>query len=245
MDDEAMSFYDHFTQDEKMPTKVGRGLVRFQNKRIFNILNELTGQKTINVLEIGPGRGIFAEVCINKKIEYTAIEVNPTLANNLSKKGFSVINSKAPPIPIISNKFDIIYMNQVFEHMNSIEMAQKMIEECYRLLKKGGILCIISPDYLMWKEEFFNGDYTHNYVTTTRRLKEIYYDNGLRVVYINYVAGPFFGDMMTYLLSTINRLLIRPKLIHSITFGLISKERVYKVRTTLFRSFMIVGTKHE
>ena len=240
-----MTFYDNFTQDEKMPTKVGMRLVRFKNKRIFNILNELTGQKKINVLEIGPGRGVFAEVCLNEKIEYTAIEVNQTLANSLSKKGFRVINSKAPPIPIISNKFDLIYMNQVFEHMDSIEMAQKLIEECYRLLKQGGILCIISPDYLIWKEEFFNGDYTHNYVTTTRRLKGIFYDNGLEVVHITYIAGPFFGDMMTYLLSTINGVLIRPKLIHLITFGLISEERVYKVRTTLFRSFMIVGAKNE
>lgn len=245
MDDETVSFYDHFTQDEKMPTKVGMELVRFKNKRIFNILYELTGKKKINVLEIGPGRGVFAEACLKEKMEYTAIEVNPTLANNLSKKGFNVINSKAPPIPIISNKFDIVYMNQVFEHMNNIEMAQKMIEECYRLLKKGGILCIISPDYLMWKEEFFNGDYTHNYVTTTRRLKDIYYDNGLEIVYMSHTAGPFFGDIITSLLGTFNRLLIRPKLINLITFGLISEERAYKVRTTLFRSFMIVGVKNE
>lgn len=245
MDDETMSFYDHFTQDEKMPTKIGMELVRFQNRRILNILNEFTDQKTFDILEIGPGRGVFAELCVNENIKYTAVEVNPILANNLIKKGFNIITSKAPPIPILSKKFDIIYMNQVFEHMNNIEMAQKMIEECYRLLKKGGVLCIISPDYLTWKEEFFNGDYTHNYATTTRRLKEIYCDNGLEIEYINYTAGPFFGDIMTSLLGTFSRLLCRPNLIHFITFGLIPEERIYKVRTTFLRSFIVVGSKHE
>jgi ubiquinone/menaquinone biosynthesis C-methylase UbiE len=134
-------------------------------------------------------------------------------------------------------------MNQVFEHMNNIEMAQKMIEECYRLLKKDGILCIISPDYLMWKEEFFNVDYTHNYITTTRRLNEIYYDNSLEVVHMNYIAGPFFGDVVTSLLSSLARTLIKPKIIHSITFGLVSEERAYKIRSTFLRSFMIIGVK--
>jgi ubiquinone/menaquinone biosynthesis C-methylase UbiE len=243
MDDETVSFYDHFTQGEKMPTKIGMSLVRIKNKRIFNILYNLRNQKKINILEIGPGRGVFAETCVKDDIEYTAIEINSTLANNLSKRGFNVINSKAPPIPIKANKFDIVYMNQVFEHMDNIEMAQNMIEESYRLLKKGGILCIISPDYLMWKEEFFNGDYTHNYVTTTKRLKDIYYDNGFRVVHMSYTAGPFFGDVVTYFLGIFNRLLIKPYLIHLISFGLLSENRVYKIRTTLFRSFIIVGVK--
>lgn len=241
--DKAMSFYDHFSQEEKMPTKVGMRLVKLQNKRIYSILNELIGEKNICVLEIGPGRGVFAELCKEKGIEYTAVEVNQILANNLRQNGFNVINSKAPPIPIFSEEFDIVYMNQVFEHMNNVEMAEEMISECCRLLKKNGILCIISPDYLICKEEFFDVDYTHNYVTTVRRLKEIYYDSQLKTLYINYLIGPIFGNLITYLLSTCNRLLVRPNLIRLISFGLISEKRVHKVRATLFRSFMIVGGK--
>jgi len=238
-----MSFYDHFTQQEKMPTKIGLNLVRRTDKKIFNILKGLIKQKDISILEIGPGRGLFADICRNKGVEYVAIEVNPTLSDNLEKQGFKVLKAKVPPISVKSNEFDIVYMNQVFEHMNNIEMAQELIDESCRVLKKGGILCIISPDYLMCKDEFFDIDYTHNYVTTVRRLKEIYYDNNLEIEYINYISGHFFGDLLTFSLSFISRMFIRPKLINSLTLGLISEERIYKVRATFLRSFIIVGRK--
>ena len=238
-----MSFYDHFTQEDKMPTNVGMKLVRKVNKKIFNTIKGLIKQKDISILEIGPGRGVFAEVCEKEGVEYIAIEVNPTLADNLENQGFKVLKAKVPPISIESNKFDIVYMNQVFEHMNNIEMAQKLIEECYRVLKKDGLLCIISPDYLMCKEDFFNVDYTHNYITTIRRLKEIYYDNNLDTVYVNYISGPFFGDIITFLLSFLSRLLIRVKIIHLLTLGAISEERIYKIRVSLLRSLIIIGKK--
>jgi 16S rRNA A1518/A1519 N6-dimethyltransferase RsmA/KsgA/DIM1 with predicted DNA glycosylase/AP lyase activity len=76
MDDETMSFYDHFSQDEKMPTKIGMRLVQSQNKRILNIFNNLMDGRKFNILEIGPGRGVFAETCTKEEIEYTAVEAN-------------------------------------------------------------------------------------------------------------------------------------------------------------------------
>ena len=208
-----------------------------------NVFPKLIKQKDINILEIGPGRGVFAELCKKEGIGYTAIEVNPTLADNLKEQGLRVIRARTPPIPVDSNKFDIVYMNQVFEHMNDIKMARVLIEECCRVLKKSGFLCIISPDYLMWREEFFNGDYTHNYITTVGRLKEMYYDHDLETVYANYISGPFFGDPTTFVLSSFSRLFIRPKLIHLLTFRLIPEERIYKIKYTLLRSFMIIGEK--
>jgi len=238
-----MGFYDHFSQEEKLPTKYGMDLVRRTNKKILYIFKELIKNEYINILEIGPGRGVFAQLCRDEKINYTAMEVNPILASSLKNEGFEIVMAKVPPIPLASNKFDIVYMNQVFEHMNNPIMAQELIKECYRVLKKGCFLCIISPDYLMWKEEFFNGDYTHNYITTVRRLKEIYYDNDLDIVYVNYFSTTFSGELTTYFLSIISRVLIRSRLIYLLTFGIISEERIYKLRVTLLRSLIIIGKK--
>jgi SAM-dependent methyltransferase len=240
-----MPFYDHFTQDKKLPTKIGMKLVKIKNERIFKILWNFTKHESVRVLEIGPGRGAFAEECEKREAEYVAIEVNHKLASDLYDNKFNVVKTKAPPLPFKSDSFDIIYMSQVFEHMNNISMAQQLIDECYRLLKKDGILCIISPDYLIWKEDFFNVDYTHSFITTARRLEEIYYENAFEVVYVNYTSGPFFGDMLTYILGVLNRLFTRQKLLRAVTLGLLSEERVYKIRYTFFRSFMIVGAKNE
>ncbi len=238
-----MTFYDHFTQKEKMPTRIGMNLVKQTDRKIIDIFKKLAKKKDINLLEIGPGRGMFARQCKKQGIKYTAIEINPILADDLKDNGFNVLKSNVPPIPIESNKFDIVHMNQVFEHMNDFSVAQELIKECYRVLKKNGILCIISPDYLMWREEFFNVDYTHNYVTTLRRLNETYYDNNLKIVSVNYISGPFFGNLTTFILSIFSMLFIRPKLIHLLTLKLVSEDRLFKIKYTLLRSFMIVGKK--
>lgn len=239
-----MTFYDHFSQKEKRSTRMGLRLVKYRDRRILKILLKNAKNKDdIDLLEVGPGRGIFYEVCKEEKINYTAMEVNPTLADNLKKRGARIIRTKVPPLSLESNRFDIVFMNQLFEHMNSLKQAQSLMEEYFRVLKKGGLLTIISPDYLAWKEEFFNGDYTHNYVTTARRLKGIYHDNNLKTVCIHYLSGPIWGETITLALSFLARVLIRSKLLSKLSLGSISEERIYKVKVSLLRSFMIVGEK--
>ena len=74
-------------------------------------------------------------------------------------------------IPFGENEFDVVYHSHVLEHFSKDD-AKKFIAECYRVLKKGGILRIAVPDleriaraYLEQMESALNGnmDAQNNY----------------------------------------------------------------------------------
>ena len=64
-DTERNTFYNHYSQDK--PTKLGNWLVSSLSKRIFTFAQIEQGN---SVLEIGPGRGVFADICLDNGIEY-------------------------------------------------------------------------------------------------------------------------------------------------------------------------------
>jgi predicted SAM-dependent methyltransferase len=48
-------------------------------------------------------------------------------------------------IPLPSNTFDFVYHSHVLEHFSKLD-GEKLIEECFRVLKPGGVLRIATPD---------------------------------------------------------------------------------------------------
>ncbi|MEA5421447.1 class I SAM-dependent methyltransferase [Spirulina sp. CCNP1310] len=48
-------------------------------------------------------------------------------------------------LPYADNSVDYIISTDVFEHVRNVEMV---MNECYRVLKKGGKLCVVFPQYL-------------------------------------------------------------------------------------------------
>jgi predicted SAM-dependent methyltransferase len=67
-------------------------------------------------------------------------------------------------IPFENNTFDVVYHSHVLEHFNQVD-GKKFIQECYRVLKPGGIIRIAVPDqehivrqYLMKLEESMEGN---------------------------------------------------------------------------------------
>ena len=73
-------------------------------------------------------------------------------------------------LPFSDNSVDVIYCSHVIEHIENIHI-QKMFEECYRVLKQGGIMRIACPDaeflyqvskfnndYWNWRNEWFNSE---------------------------------------------------------------------------------------
>ena len=74
---------------------------------------------------------------------------------------------------------DVVYADQVLEHMNGIEQARQFTAEALRVLRPGGVLFVVVPDYLKERTFFWDVDYTHNFVTTERRVRQLFNDGGL------------------------------------------------------------------
>jgi SAM-dependent methyltransferase len=229
------TFFDHLQKAEQ-PTRLGAGLVRRASRRILEFADVAPGG---NILEIGPGRGEFAELCLERKMGYHAIEPNPQLAASLRAKGASVVCARVPPLPALDRKFDLVVMVNVMEHMNGLEQALDISCQIKSVLNPGGKFLIHSPDYLSWRSQFFNCDFSHNYVTTRRRLDQLLVNAGYADIRSGYMSGPFAGAGAVILSALASRM----------PFGALEAlfpycpvcSRLYKLQLTLSRRVLILG----
>ena len=138
----ADAFFEHLRTAEQ-PTGLGLRWVRRASQRILAFAEVAPGSR---ILEIGPGRGEFAELCLGQKMEYHAIEPNAGLAESLRQKGANVLCARVPPLPALDRKFDLAVMVNVMEHMNGLEQALDIACQIRRVLNPGGKFLIHAPD---------------------------------------------------------------------------------------------------
>lgn len=233
-----MALFDHYhTSPTSEITPIGRCLVDLQNHFFIRLIKRYsTPQTSPSLLEIGPAQGYFADMCIKEGIPYMCLEANNTLSQNLTLKGYAVHKGLAPPIPI-ERTFDVIFMDQVFEHMRGRDEAVGMIKTCKDHLNPGGLLVISSPEILLWREDFYQ-DYTHNYPTSLPRLSQIISDNDFEVVYKKLFSFFLRGAPWMRLLAFFVRLLYAVGIFH-----LIFHIRADKVKTALLPNCIVIGRK--
>ncbi len=234
---EPNAFFDHFGQEDK-PTKMGMRLVKALSRKIFRYADIASAK---SILEIGPGRGAFAVVCLEKGIEYFAVEPNEQMAASLEKRGANVTRAMVPPLPEIDRSFDAVVMINVMEHMNGMQDALQITRQINQILKPKGTLVICSPDYLNWRHNFFNCDFSHNYVTTRRRLQQLLLNAGFKNVKSCYLSGPLTGFVCFLVTVLISRLPF------GILNGLFPDNKVfyklYKIQLTFLRKVLILAEK--
>jgi SAM-dependent methyltransferase len=231
------AFFDHLRKAQQ-PTGLGLRLARRAFERMLAFAAVTPGS---SILEIGPGRGEFAELCLAQKMEYHAIEPNAGLADSLRHKGAKVVCARVPPLPALDRKFDLVVMVNVMEHMNGLEQALDTACQVRQVLNPGGKFLIHSPDYLSWRGHFFNCDFSHNYVTTRRRLDQLLVNAGYSGTRSCYMSGPFQGPAAVIVSALASRL----------PFGALEAifprcpvcSRFYKLQLTLSRRVLMVGLK--
>lgn len=195
-----------------------------------------------SLLEMGPGIGDFAEACTTQNIDYTCVDINLRLLKTFEIPGNKKVISFVPPIPITSNSFDITYAANLLEHMPDFIQASKLISEMERITKPGGLVGILVPDVMAWGIHFWNADYSHNFVTTKRRIAQLFMDNELKVEGIYSIAGPFTGIAANF--ASLTAKLIPTAIIdHGANTKSKFSKRIYSLKTTFIGSFIIIGRK--
>jgi len=110
------------------------------------------GQK---LLEIGCGRGEFLLGFQRLGLNCSGCDLNKTIIENLKIKRVDVSKEK---LPYDDNSFDIVYHKSLIEHLYSPE---NLMKETYRILKPGGIVIILTPDWVSQMKVFYE-DFTHS-----------------------------------------------------------------------------------
>jgi SAM-dependent methyltransferase len=236
MDADQTTFYDHFAADK--PTRLGARLTVGVSKRIFEFACIRRGDA---VLEIGPGRGVFTDLCLRQGARYVAIEPNQEMAEDLRRRGVEVVSAIVPPVPDLGRTFDVVVMNSVIEHMNTMADALELSRQVHALLNPGGRFVLYAPDYANWRQHFFIGDFSHSYITSWRRLEELLISAGFARVEGGYQAATLRG-LPCFVVSGLAAWL---------PFGWLDVllpncrlvRKLYKVQIGLLRRVLIAGIK--
>ena len=139
---------------EKNILRMERAFDTFQNLiKIF--YNENIFDKKY-VLDLGEGDRSFIKVLDNKKFKVKGYDID-------------TVNFEKDKIPEKDNSIDIIFCNSVIEHVSNIS---NFLSEIYRILKKDGILIIITPNFTYDYKNFYD-DPTHINPFTVIKLSEV------------------------------------------------------------------------
>ena len=196
-----------------------------------------------DMLEIGPGNGSLAVKAIDLGWRYRAIEASETLADTLRNRGLDVTLSWTPPIPTEDASCDVVYADQVLEHMSGIDAAREFVSESLRALRPGGICFIVVPDYLKEGTFFWDVDYTHNFVTTERRVQQLLYDGGFEIERIVRSIGVATGLSRDLLAA--GALLVNIPGVDALSRYTGTGDFLFRIRKNLFETLTFVARKPE
>ena len=235
---ESSNFYKSFS--EKKLTTYGssrRGKIEQHRLDLLHRFKPAPG----DMFEIGPGHGTLAEQAVQAGWRYTAIEASPILVEVLRKKGLTVIESWTPPIPLPDAHADVVYADQVLEHMSGIDAARQFTAEARRALRPGGVFFVVVPDYLKERTFFWDVDYTHNFVTTERRVKQLFNDNGFEILHVERSIGVATGVARDALAA--GALLMNFPGLNTLSRYTGTEDLLFKIRKNLFETLTFVARK--
>lgn len=169
----------HTSWQEKLLIHFNQNVIEYALKDFDN-----GKKKTIDVLELGVGKGYFAQACRlyneknTKKIKYHAFDRNIDMLKNLSKidPQIETHRGELPGLSIKNKKYDIVYCAFVVEHLKNGLEAYELINNIKKHLNDGGLIVFFTPNALSQRFEFYNIDYTHTFPTTSRNVTMAFND---------------------------------------------------------------------
>ena len=100
--------------------------------------------------------------------------------NYCPKAQISVIDMTKEKIPYQDSSFDVVYSKSFIEHFY---YPEKIFAEAYRVLKPGGILITLTPEWEYIYKSFYE-DYTHRTPFTKTSIKDIHLITGFHNIQV-------------------------------------------------------------
>lgn len=113
---------------------------KIKAKKIISILKEFKDLKESTVLDIGVGFGVITSELAKHCAKVVGIDV---VDARKSMEGYEFKKVKDAHLPFKNDCFDIVVSNYVLEHVKD---QKRHISEIHRVLKKGGICYLTTPN---------------------------------------------------------------------------------------------------
>ena len=240
-----MPFYDNYFSRSESISRVGKWIIAREVQNRIQLAQTLRKQRTLKTLELGPGRGHFARAVLSLGWEYRAVDASPAVLCLLRAESIEVIQAFVPPLPTEAGAgYDLALMEHFIEHMDSPASARALVDSICQSLSQNGLIFIVSPDFLAHRANFWDCDYTHSFVTTTQRLRQLLLDTNYEIRYVGYETLGIQNSFVTWLISELTHLLYMtrlPQLVSLLWKGSVAPS--HKWKNVLLRSCVIVGQK--
>jgi SAM-dependent methyltransferase len=159
-----MSDYLNIVYDEK-----ARPYTEYPEKLIHYLFNAFQMKKGMTLLEPGCGRGEHLRLFKALDLDVYGLDLSPEAPSLAKDLNISVCDLESDSLPYPDDHFDVIYSKSFLEHIRD---PSKFLKEAYRVLKPGGLLLSMVPDWESQHQKFYD-DYTHVSPFTIVSLKNI------------------------------------------------------------------------
>ena len=158
-----MTNYIDVVYDEKVRPYTGYPLELC--KYLFNRFDMKEGNK---LLDVGCGRGDFLKGFKDISLEVYGLDIEKSNTKILEGLEVRYSNLEKELFPFENQTFDVVFSKSVIEHLFN---PDNFIKECHRVLKPGGRIIIMTPDWSSLMKIFFD-DYTHRQPYTVTAIKD-------------------------------------------------------------------------
>jgi len=142
---------------------------------LFKTFNMRTGMK---FLEAGCGRGEFLNNFKNLDLDVSGVDISSEAPGFQPEIPIKVCDIENERLPFPDETFDVIYSKSLIEHFY---YPERYMREAYRILKPGGMLLTLVPDWESNYKTYFD-DYTHKTIFTENGLCGFLEANGYEII---------------------------------------------------------------
>ena len=135
-------------------------------------------KKGMKMLETGCGRGEFLANFQKLGLEVIGVDISSEAQNFNHNLDIKICDVENENLPFEDNFFDIVYSKSFIEHLY---YPEHYLKEAYRILKPGGMLLTLVPDWESNYKIYFD-DFTHRTPFTKISLKDAYLMHGFKKV---------------------------------------------------------------
>jgi len=145
----------------------------YPSKLIVHLFERFKMKSGMKILEPGCGRGEFLKVFKGLGMDAVGLDRSEESRELLREDAIELavcdVESDAG-LPFPDNSFDVIYNKSFMEHLNHPDV---FLREAYRVLKPGGMILCLIPDWESNYKTYFD-DFTHRTPFTKPSLEDIY-----------------------------------------------------------------------
>ena len=149
--------------------KDARPYTKYPEKLTDYLFNAFAMKEGMTLLEPGCGRGEHLRLFKQLGLDVYGLDLSPEAPALAKDLNISVCDLEVEALPYPDDHFDVIYSKSFLEHIRD---PSKFLKEAYRVLKPGGLILSMVPDWESQHQKFYD-DYTHVSPFTMISLKNI------------------------------------------------------------------------